>query len=947
MRSPSSCRIPLQERNMLENGVSLTPVGGVIPRVLLSTLFVILVMALPIESVSASVWGPEQEVSGDAAAEPQIDVLIAVDGSTVHVVWRDYEDGDYDVYYRQFDGAAWQPELEISSDVGTEAQMWPAIAAENGSVHVVWIDTEDGDNDVYYRHFDGTIWQPEQEISTDVGAEFQWNPSVAAEGDHVYVAWGDAGDGDYDIYYRQFDGTTWQPELEISTDAGIEDQWMPSIAVDNGRVHISWIDDGDGDFDIYHRYFDGAVWQSEFEVSTDAGTEQQTSSTLTADGDAVHIVWLDAEDGDYDVYYRSHNGSSWQAEQEISTDAGIENQWYPSVAVSGNRSHVVWQDEGDGDGDIYYRFFDGMTWQPEIETSTDIFSENQRNPSLAVANCSVHIAWQDEGDGDWDIYYRGGIEDETPPESSPLPISPYWQTTSAFPVVWTAMDDCALANISLYYRHSTDNSSWSGWQEFDYLTISGTDTSGAFSFTSPLGSGHYEFLTIANDSCGNPETPASAEAFSGVDLDPPAGNITVNDGDPWTNTTSVTLTLSYSDGMSGVSRVRYSNDGVWDTEPWESPSATRMWTLETGDGMKAVYFQAMDNAGWLSDTFEDDIGLDTEPPTGSVTINDGDQWANSTSVSLTLTFADNISGVDAMRFGNDGVWDDEPWEAPTATKAWTLSPGDGNRTVFYQIRDNAGWESTNTDDITLDTEQPAGSITIDDDEEWATSYYVTLTLTYSDNLSGVSKVRYSDDGVWDDETWQNASTTKLWELLGPDGTNTVYYQVMDNAGHVSPTYWDDIELDAGPPGTTIVIPSAGSLDVEVGANVTIGFTEKMNTTSVEESFRLTAGGEEVEGTFTWLWNGSRMIFDPLEDLEYARTYDIRITNEATDPAGNGLWLGHHSWFTTEDPTPEGGLGQYWWAILLVVLAVIAAAFILLILRRRREEEIEEEPSEEE
>ena len=247
----------------------------------------------------------------------------------------------------------------------------------------------------------------------------------------------------------------------------------------------------------------------------------------------------------------------------------------------------------------------------------------------------------------------------------------------------------------------------------------------------------------------------------------------------------------------------------------------------------------------------------------------------------------------------------------------------------------------------MDAMRPYGSIIVDDDEEWATSYIVTLTLTYSDNLSGVSQVRYSDDGVWDDEPWHNASATKLWQLLGPDGTNTVYYQVMDNAGHVSPTYSDDIKLDAAPPWTTIVNPRDGSLDVEVGANVTVWFTEEMNTTSVEESFRLTGGGEDVEGTFTWFLNGSWLIFDPLEDLEYGRTYDVHITNEAKDPAGNGLWLRHHSWFTTERPDPESDLGQYLWALLLVIPAIIATAFILLVLRRRREEEIEEEPSEEE
>ncbi len=63
----------------------------------------------------------------------------------------------------------------------------------------------------------------------------------------------------------------------------------------------------------------------------------------------------------------------------------------------------------------------------------------------------------------------------------------------------------------------------------------------------------------------------------------------------------------------------------------------------------------------------------------------------SQAVTLSLTYSDTGgSGVKDCRYTNDGTLDTEPWEACTPTKSWTLTSGQGLRTVHYQVRDNAG-----------------------------------------------------------------------------------------------------------------------------------------------------------------------------------------------------------------------------------------------------------------
>ena len=54
-----------------------------------------------------------------------------------------------------------------------------------------------------------------------------------------------------------------------------------------------------------------------------------------------------------------------------------------------------------------------------------------------------------------------------------------------------------------------------------------------------------------------------------------------------------------------------------------------------------------------------------------------------------LSAADAISGVAKMSFSNDGIsW--SPWETYAISKTCTLPAGDGLKTVYFRVKDNAG-----------------------------------------------------------------------------------------------------------------------------------------------------------------------------------------------------------------------------------------------------------------
>jgi hypothetical protein len=81
------------------------------------------------------------------------------------------------------------------------------------------------------------------------------------------------------------------------------------------------------------------------------------------------------------------------------------------------------------------------------------------------------------------------------------------------------------------------------------------------------------------------------------------------------------------------------------------------------------------------------------PFNGSLLINSGDDYSTSTSVNLSVSAQDDLSGVYQMQIANDSSFTGSTWEFYQTTKTWILNPltlGAEKRTVYIQFKDLAG-----------------------------------------------------------------------------------------------------------------------------------------------------------------------------------------------------------------------------------------------------------------
>jgi hypothetical protein len=128
---------------------------------------------------------------------------IAVDGSNIYVVWNVYTSGNAEIYFKRSGdrGITWTADMQLTYNAGSSYH--PAIAVDGSSIYVVWDDSTPGNTEIYFKRsgYRGVTWKADKRLINTARASYE--PAIAVDGSNIYVVWMDETPGNAEIYFKK------------------------------------------------------------------------------------------------------------------------------------------------------------------------------------------------------------------------------------------------------------------------------------------------------------------------------------------------------------------------------------------------------------------------------------------------------------------------------------------------------------------------------------------------------------------------------------------------------------------------------------------------------------------------------------------------------------------------------------------------------------------------
>lgn len=264
------------------------------------------------------------------------------------------------------------------------------------------------------------------------------------------------------------------------------------------------------------------------------------------------------------------------------------------------------------------------------------------------------------------------------------------------------VNSSGVASVSLFYRHSTDDTTWSSWTEFEEPM---TSSPYSWNFTDVKHGGYYELYSVATDNADNIEDePANGDVSFILDNEPPDIPDGLS-GQHWYNSSS-SISIEFSDDFlldtikykpnlateytiiaSNINKATY--DSAWEIE-------SEYWNEMENGKQYQLYFWISDSVGNIR-TIEEDgyvIIKDEAKPTIILEIpNLTTKWISTDTFIISAFATDgNGSGIKSVelfyRYSEDGnfngtwtsygVLTSEPFE-------WEFEADEGNGYYEFKI----------------------------------------------------------------------------------------------------------------------------------------------------------------------------------------------------------------------------------------------------------------------
>jgi len=257
-----------------------------------------------------------------------------------------------------------------------------------------------------------------------------------------------------------------------------------------------------------------------------------------------------------------------------------------------------------------------------------------------------------------------------------------------------------------------------------------------------------------------------------------------------------TVPFSASDPDGDAVTVTFTDLPAWITREQD---ALRLAPQAGHAGAYTLTATVSDGALTATDTL--DITVQTAP-TGTMRVNGGEPYTRHATVDVQFQVIPGAgaSALTEVAFSRDGVSFDAPVPYAAGFSDVALADtGDGLKTLWARIRDDAGHQAVLSAQVVLDRVAPTVSASA---PAWVGSTTVPLSISVLDT-SPITQACYSNDGLTFEECGP-LEDSRSWVITAGDGAKSVTVRVADAAGNLGEGEVQ-LSLDTAPPTGSVAI----------------------------------------------------------------------------------------------------------------------------------------------
>jgi hypothetical protein len=338
---------------------------------------------------------------------------------------------------------------------------------------------------------------------------------------------------------------------------------------------------------VFSPLFIYAQWSSDFRISNSVQNSYSNPKSIASYGNYVHVVYDDERDGNLEIYYRRSTdlGITWGPETRLTNSSGISA--HSCIDVISSTVYIFWHDgrHGSSEFEIYYKFStdNGDTWSADTRLTNATY--HSANPIAAMNSQYVFVTWFDQRGGvNPEIYFNkktlNGIfgTDVRLTNNSFRSEDPHIAVSSDSILHIAFWDNRDGGGGEIYYKRS--NNSGVNWSADTRLTFNTKST-----YPTVSASGHIVQITWEDTRDMNREIYYKRSTDDGLNWGPDTRltNTTYQSWQPSTFFSGNIIHLVWAEAIStGISRVYYKRSldaGVtWDTNTQIVPNQSYLNT---------------------------------------------------------------------------------------------------------------------------------------------------------------------------------------------------------------------------------------------------------------------------------------------------------------------------------------------------------------------------------